>query len=154
MTLWIVSPLARTPAWAAKLLASPLPTPGTPCASQSAGGYTFDFLGYVNNRDGTTTLFFRVATTNKKDISYLAFGTGSWTRLMPVDNGSATGNLGAYHVVWTNTNGNPGFPSIKFEPQFSGYSQGKTDAFSFTVTNFTPNTPCSSKPRRVQTRCA
>lgn len=141
MTLWIVNPLAHMPAWAAQLLASPLPTPGTPCASQSAGGYTFDFLGYVNNRDGTTTLSFRVTTTNKKDISHIAFGTGSWTPVAPPNNSSVTGSLGAYHVVWTNTNGNPGFPSIKFEPQFSGFSQGKTDTVTVTVANFTPNTP-------------
>lgn len=141
LTLWFANLFARPSAWAARLLQSPVPTPSTPCASQSAGGYTFDFLGYLNNSGGTTTLYFRVTTTNKKDISHIAFGTMNWTPIAPTNNLTVTNSLGTYLTVWTNTHGEPGFPSFKFQPQFSGFSQGKQDTFSFTVANFNPNTP-------------
>src|SRR5678815_2793377 len=115
------------PSLGAVLFQSPLAPLSTLCLRQAADGYIFDFLGYLPNGDGTTTLTFRVSTTNQKDISHLAFGTGSWTPVAPLGNSTVAGSLGAYRVVWTNTNGNPGFPSIKFEPQFNGYSQGQQD---------------------------
>lgn len=52
-----------------------------------------------------------------------------------------SGELGEYHVEWTNGQGDPGFPSIKFETRFDGFSQGAADDFSFTVSGFDSATP-------------
>ncbi|MCX6050777.1 MAG: cellulase family glycosylhydrolase, partial [Chloroflexi bacterium] len=122
------------------------------CVTQSAGGYTFAFLGYRGNGDGTTTLTFRVTNTNKQDVSHIAFGTGNWTRMAPTDTMTVTNSLGAYLVVWTNTNGEPGFPSFKFQPQFSGFSQGASDTFNFTVAHFDPTTPLTLQAKAGTTR--
>lgn len=103
------------------------------CLSASDAGFVFDFYGYVHNEDGTTTLTYRVTNPNKKDISYVAFGTGDWSRLEPSDGVTTTLALGTYQVEWTNGRGNPGFTSVKYETQFGGFSQGATDTFTLVV---------------------
>ncbi|MCB9136835.1 MAG: PD40 domain-containing protein [Caldilineaceae bacterium] len=118
---------------------SPLPTPAGPCFSQSTDGFTLDLYGYVNNDDGTTILTYRVAGDNKKDISYAAFGLGDWTPVVPEDGATVSGDLGDYHVEWTNDRGNPGFASVKYESEFDGFSQGASDYFVVTVADFGAN---------------
>ncbi|MFN8489720.1 MAG: hypothetical protein U0350_19200 [Caldilineaceae bacterium] len=122
---------------------SPLPTPTatpTPCLSQTQGCYTFDFLGYYTANDGTTRLVYRVTSKCSKGVSYLAFGTANWTPLKPPANQTFMGKLGAYNVRWTATNGDPGYPSIKFDTSFNTYSLGKSDVFTLTIGNFNPTT--------------
>ena len=142
------------PSLGAPRFQSPPWLPAAPCLSQTEDGYTFDFLGYRPNGDGTTSLSFRVTTVNQKEISYLAFGTGVWTPVAPSNTSMVTGGLGAYHVEWTNHKGNPGFPSIKFETQFTGFSQGKLETFTVTVASFDPNQPMTIevKAGREKTR--
>jgi len=123
---------------AANLFQSPLPPPDTPCFVQTLDGFTLEVFGYVADGDSTTTITYRVTNTNKKDISYLAFGTASWTPLAPSDGMTTTLNLGDYHVEWTNDRGNPGFAGIKYETQYNGFSKGAQDTFALTVGNFAP----------------
>ena len=125
---------------AAYLFQSPLPEPSTPCISQTLSGFTLEVFGFVNNGDGTTTITYRVTNTNKKDISYVAFGLGNWSAVAPVDGSTYSGGRGDYNVEWTNSNGNPGFPSIKYETLFDGFSKGAQDTIALTVSNFDPNT--------------
>lgn len=124
----------RLPSLGAALLQAP--PPSTTCLSQTTDGYTFDFLGYLPNDDGTTNLSFRVTTRNKKEIGYLAFGVGAWTPVAPVSASTVSGSLGVYRVEWTNQQGNPGFASIKYETQFNGYSQGQADHFLLRMAGF------------------
>ncbi len=70
---------------AAKLFQSPLPPPDTPCFVQTLEGFTLEVFGYVADGDGTTTITYRVTNANKKDISYVAFGIGSWAPVAPSD---------------------------------------------------------------------
>ncbi|MEZ4710239.1 MAG: hypothetical protein R3A44_23755 [Caldilineaceae bacterium] len=132
---------------AAVTIQSPLPTApadpiaNVPCLTASDAGFVFDFDGYVHNEDGTTVLTYRVTNPNKKDISYVAFGTGDWARVEPNDSVTTTLELGIYQVEWTKDKGNPGFTSIKYETHFGGYSQGATDTFTMTVGGFDPSQP-------------
>ncbi|MEZ4712191.1 MAG: hypothetical protein R3A44_33695 [Caldilineaceae bacterium] len=122
---------------------SPLPTmaplPVGPCLTAADAGFTFAVDGYVTHDDGTTTLTFTVTNANKKDISYLAFGTADWTRLAPSDGMTTTLGLGEYQVEWTKDKGNPGFTSIKYETHFGGYSQGAAETFTMMVSGFDPS---------------
>ncbi len=108
------------------------------CLSARAQGFVFEFAGYVHNEDGTTTLTYSVTNPNKKDISYVAFGTVGWSRLEPSDGMTATLTLGTYQVEWTNSRGNPGFTSVKYETQFGGFSKSATDTFTLVVSGFDP----------------
>ncbi|MFN8489722.1 MAG: hypothetical protein U0350_19210 [Caldilineaceae bacterium] len=112
-----------------------------PCLSQTQSCYTFDFLGYYTANDGTTRLVYRVTSKCSKGVSYLAFGTANWTPLKPLARQGFNGALGRYNVRWTASNGDPGYPSIKFDPSFNTYKLGKTDVFTLTVGNFNPATP-------------
>ncbi|MEZ4708930.1 MAG: hypothetical protein R3A44_17100 [Caldilineaceae bacterium] len=124
---------------------SPLPTaaplPVAPCLTATDAGFTFAVAGYVTHGNGATTLTFTVTNANKKDISYMAFGTADWTRLAPSDGMTTTMGLGEYQVEWTKDKGNPDFASIKYETHFGGYSQGATETFTMTVSGFDPSQP-------------
>jgi hypothetical protein len=141
--------LLHAPTRAAFLRQSPLrvpagratPAPSAPCLTAADREVTFAFMGYLGNGDGTYTLIYQVTNAGKHDISHVAFGTAGWTPLAPAPGSVQTGKLGAYQVEWTNANGHPGFPSIKFETQFGGYNQGKQDSFSLTLANFDASQP-------------
>ena len=110
-------------------------TPSNAC-TQSQECFTFEFLGYVDNGDSTTAITFRVTNTCTNDVSHIAIGTDGWTRILPPDNDTYTGDLGDYSVEWTGNTGNPGFSSIKFGTPFSGYSNGASDVFIIVVEDF------------------
>ena len=109
------------------------------CLSASDAGFAFDFYGYVHNEDGTTTLSYSVTNPNKKDISYVAFGTGEWARVEPSEGVTTTLTLGTYLVEWTDDRGNPGFTSVKYETQFGGFSKGASEMFTLVVSGFGPD---------------
>ncbi|MEZ4712194.1 MAG: hypothetical protein R3A44_33710 [Caldilineaceae bacterium] len=141
---------------AAVTMQSPLPTApadpiaDAPCLTASDARFVFDFDGYVTGDDGTTTLTYTVTNANKKDISYLAFGTANWTRLAPRDGITTTLGLGEYQVEWTKDKGNPGFTSIKYETHFGGYSQGAAETFTMTVSGFDPSQPIALEAKAGQ----
>ncbi|MCB9137193.1 MAG: cellulase family glycosylhydrolase [Caldilineaceae bacterium] len=137
--LFVLVTLLQVRLQAALRLQSPLPEPETACFNQTLDGFTLALFGYVTQPDGTTTLTWRVTNVNKKDISYVAFGTGGWTPVAPADDGVIPGVLGDYHVEWTNEHGNPGFASIKYETEFDGFSQGAEDIFVMEVSDFDPS---------------
>ena len=104
--------------------------------------FTFTFLGFVNNGDGTTTITYRVTNACKDPVNYVAIGTDAFTRIAPANGGEYRGTLASkYAVQWTGTSGNPGFTSIKFSPVFNSFKSGRQDVFSITVSGFNPNTP-------------
>ena len=139
----LISFLLQGTTQAGRLFDSPPPGQPGPCLSLTQDGYTLEFIGYTDHDDGSTSLIFRLVNDNPKDVSFIAFGTNSWTRLLPADGSIVTGDLGDYRVEWTNEHGVPGFASIKFEAQFDGLSRGKADSFSFTVSEFESTTPIS-----------
>jgi len=89
---------------------------------------------------GETTIAFRVTNKCSNAVGYVAIGTDGFTRLAPARDSVYTGTLGSYAVSWANTSGNPGFTSVKFQPQFSTFKSGASDVFSVVVANFNPNT--------------
>lgn len=115
--------------------------PTTPCLTATEQGFTFAFYGYLKHPDGTSTLTWQVTNSGKHDISHVAFGTAGWTRLAPQPGSLYRGELGAYPVEWTKDKGHPGFASVKYESQFTGFSQGASDTFTLTVSGFDPATP-------------
>lgn len=121
---------------AGHLFDSPLPGQPGPCLVLTQDGYTLEFIGYYRHEDGSATLNYRLVNDNRKDVGYIAFGVNSGMRLSPVDGSTIWGSLGEYAVEWTNDPGEPGFPSVKFEPGFSGYSQGAGDSFAVVVADF------------------
>ncbi len=125
---------------ASNFFQSPYPPPSTFCLTLTQDGYVLGFQGFVTHTDGSASLSYQLAANGRQDIGYIAFGTDNWTRLAPADASLYKSGLGDYRVEWTNERGNPGFPSIKFEPQFAGYSQGARDNFTLAVTNFTVTT--------------
>ncbi len=125
---------------ASGLFQSPLPSPSAPCLTLAQDGYVLGFLGFATRADGTTTLSYQLAATGRQDVSYVAFGTSHWMPKAPANGSRFTGALGDYRVEWTADRGNPGFPSIKFEPQFAGFSQGARETFTLVVTDFVVTT--------------
>jgi hypothetical protein len=111
-----------------------------PCLSQTVNGFVFALQGYQANGDGRYTLTWQVTNHNKQDMGYVALGTGPWQRSQPPTASRYTGALGAYRIEWTNERGNPGFPSVKYETQFSGFHQGASETFTLTVQDFDPAT--------------
>jgi hypothetical protein len=89
---------------------------------------------------GLTTISFKVTNNCRNDTSFVAIGTDGFTRITPRDGGTYTGSLGTYSVAWTDTSGLPGFTSVKFSPNFSGFNNGAMDVFRIVVANFNPNT--------------
>ncbi len=140
--LWIAVS-HQSPTLASQFFQSPLPSPSTPCLTLAQDGYVLGFLGFSTRANGATTLSYQLTANGRHDVSYVAFGTGNWTRLTPADGSQVAGVLGDYRIEWTNEHGKPGFPSIKFEPQFAGYSQGARETFALTVTGFDPAAPMS-----------
>lgn len=122
-----------------------------PCLNQAAGGFVFALAGYRANGDGSYTLTWQVTNTGKHDISYVAFGAGSWTRVAPQSGSIHTGELGDYQVEWTNDRGQPGFASVKYETQFAGFSQGSTETFTLVVGDFDPTIPIQVQAKAGRT---
>ncbi|MCB0046949.1 MAG: hypothetical protein KDD92_16115 [Caldilineaceae bacterium] len=150
--LFVLAALLQVRLQAAFRLQSPLPEPETACFNQTLDGFTLALFGYVTQPDGTTTLTWRVTNVNKKDISYVAFGTGGWTPVAPADDVVIPGALGDYRVEWTNEHGNPGFASIKYAAEFDGFSQGAEDIFAMTVSSFDPSEPIQVQMKAGQNR--
>lgn len=123
--------------------------PSNAC-TQSQECFTFEFLGYVDNGDSTTAITFRVTNACTNDVSHIAVGTDGWTRILPPDDDTYTGDLGDYSVKWTGNTGRPGFTSIKFGTPFSGYSNGVSDVFRIVVEDFDPDTPIQVQGHAVQ----
>jgi len=97
-------------------------------------------LGYVTDSStGQTTITFRVTNKCKQSVSYVAFGTDSFTRFAPISGSAYSGSLGTYNVTWTSVIGTPGFTSIQFQPKFKSFKNGASDVFSIVVTNFDPS---------------
>ncbi len=139
MVLWNRVPEAATTDQDAFALAGAVSSSTTACLTASDAGVVVDFAGYIHNEDGTTTLTYNVTNPNKKDISYVAFGTGDWARVAPSDGLTTTLELGEYQVEWTNDRGNPGFTSVKYETQFGGFSKGGMEMFTLVVSDFDPD---------------
>jgi len=139
VALWLA--VARQSATQASgLFQSPLPSPSAPCLTLAQDGYVLGFLGFATRADDTTTLSYQLAATGRQDVSYVAFGTSHWMPKAPANGSRFTGALGDYRVEWTADRGNPGFPSIKFEPQFAGFSQEARETFTLVVTDFVATT--------------
>jgi len=126
---------------AGHLFDSPIPGQPGPCLRLTQEGYTLEFIGYTQHGDGATSLTYHLINDNPKDVGFIAFGTNSWTRLLPTDSSIVSGDLGDYQVEWTSEHGVPGFASIKFEARFAGFSRGAQDAFTLTVTGFDVSKP-------------
>jgi hypothetical protein len=112
-----------------------------PCLHWTDGLFTFALAGYRANEDGSYTLTWQVTNHGRQDISYVAFGTATWTRMGPESGSIHSGALGAYHIEWTKDRGNPGFASVKYETEFAGFGQGASDTFTLVVGDFDPITP-------------
>lgn len=141
----LVSVLVRMPTQGASS------APAAPCLSQAAGNFVFALAGYRANGDGSYTLTWQVTNTGKHAISYMAFGTGSWTRAAPEPGRLYTGELGDYQVEWTRDRGQPGFASVKYETQFAGFSQGSTETFTLVVGDFDPTIPIQVQAKAGRT---
>jgi hypothetical protein len=99
------------------------------------------YLGYVTDTSrGQTTINFKATNNCKPNMTYVAIGTDSFTRVAPANGSVYTGSLGTYNVSWTSANGNPGFVSIKFVPTFTTFNNGAMDVFKIVVSGFNPNT--------------
>lgn len=114
--------------------------PGTkPCLTLTSTDVGVNLLGYVTDPDGTTTITFAVKNGGETDVNYLAFSTLGWSPLEPSNGITYTTDLGSYHVVWTNSEDAPGFPSVKYTPLFAGYSKGQQDTLALRIAQFDPN---------------
>src|SRR5262249_2386073 len=111
------------------------------CPQQEGTCFIFEYQGYTTNSNtGQTTVTFRVTNKCRNVVGHVAIGTDGFTRLSPANGSVYQGTLGSYKVSWTGTNGNPGFTSIKFEPQFNNFANSASDTFSVVVSNFNANT--------------
>jgi hypothetical protein len=114
------------------------PTPAQTCKQESAC-LVFDYRGYTTDASGQTTITFRVTNKCKQTISYVAFGTDTFTRVSPASGSTYTGGLGTYAVTWTDTAGSPGFTGIEFQPKSRNFKNGASEMFRIVVTNFDPS---------------
>ncbi|WP_176955985.1 hypothetical protein [Catalinimonas alkaloidigena] len=114
--------------------------PAVPCVVEVGGEcFTFRFLGYTTNADGTTTYTVEAVNHCKNAVSYVAVGIGNGQVVdLPA---TFEGDLGRYDVELTGWNGNPGFPSVKFTPRGNDTFKNNTDVFEVTVSGFDPEAP-------------
>ena len=108
---------------------------------QEGACFVFESQGYVTDpATGQTTIAFRVTNKCRSLVSYVAIGTGGFTRVAPADGSSYNGDLGPYDVAWTRSGGTPGFESVKFTPTSKNFANSAAEVFSITVSNFNPAT--------------
>ena len=109
---------------------------------QQAGAcFVFESQGYrTDPSTGQTTIAFRVTNKCRNLVSYVAIGTGGFTRVAPADRSSYNGDLGPYDVSWTRTGGTPGFESVKFTPTAKNFANSASEVFNVVVSNFNPAT--------------
>ena len=69
-----------------------------------------------------TTIAFRVTNKCRSLVSYVAIGTGGYTRVAPADRSSYNGDLSPYDVSWTGRGGTPGFENVKFTPTLKKFA--------------------------------
>lgn len=124
---------------AAPRFLSPLPPDTKPCLTLISDDFGVNVLGYITDPDGTTTITFAVNNKGETDVSYLAFSTLTWPPLEPGNGITYTAGLGNYTVVWTDSEDEPGFPSVKYTPLFAGYRKGQQDTLALRVAHFDPN---------------
>lgn len=113
------------------------PTTQEACLSQTRRQVTFDFYGYVNNDDGSTTLTFGVTNGHRRALDAIVFPSNGWTRQSPAKNTRYTGDAGTYRVQWIprNTRRQEAF---RLRPQGNWFRNGASDRFTVTVTDFDP----------------
>jgi len=88
-------------------------TSGAQTCQQEGACFAFESQGYITDpTTGQTTIAFRVTNKCKSLASYVAIGTGGFTRVAPADKSSYNGDLSPYDVSWTRTGGTPGFESV------------------------------------------
>src|ERR1043166_826620 len=69
---------------------------------QEGACFVFESRGYITDPvTGQTTIAFRVTNKCRGLVSYVAIGTGGFTRVAPADRSSYNGDLGLYDVSWT-----------------------------------------------------
>jgi sugar lactone lactonase YvrE len=108
---------------------------------QEGACFAFESQGYISNpSNGQTTIAFRVTNKCRNPASYVAFGTGGFTRVAPADGSSYNGDLGLYDVAWTRAGGTPGFESVKFTPTLKNFANSASEMFNVVVSNFNPAT--------------
>ena len=84
-------------------------TSGAQTCQQEGACFAFESQGYITDPStGQTTIAFRVTNKCRNLVSYVAIGTGGFTRVAPADRGSYNGDLGLYDVAWTRRGGTPG----------------------------------------------
>src|SRR5580765_588590 len=116
-------------------------TSGAQTCQQEGACFAFESQGYITDPStGQTTIAFRVTNKCRNPASYVAIGTGGFTRVAPADGSSYNGDLGLYDVAWTRTGGTPGFESIKFTPTLKNFANSASEMFSVSVSNFNPAT--------------
>jgi len=129
----LIAGLGLTPGWELKSTAQ---------GCQQAGAcFVFESQGYrTDPSTGQTTIAFRVTNKCRSLVSYVAIGTGGFTRVAPADRSSYNGDLSPYDVSWTGRGGTPGFESVKFTPTLKNFANSASEMFSFSVSNFNPAT--------------
>jgi len=116
-------------------------TSGAQTCQQEGACFAFESQGYITDPStGQTTIAFRVTNKCRNPVSYVAIGTGGFTRVAPADGSSYNGDLCRYDVAWTRTGGTPGFESIKFTPTLKNFANSASEMFSVSVSNFNPAT--------------
>ena len=101
----------------------------------------FESQGYITDPStGQTTIAFRVTNKCRNPVSYVAIGTGGFTRVAPADGSSYNGDLSIYDVAWTRAGGTPGFESVKFTPTLKNFANSASEMFNVSVSNFNPAT--------------
>src|SRR5436190_116864 len=109
---------------------------------QEGACFAFESQGYITDPStGQTTIAFRVTNKCRNPVSYVAIGTGGFTRVAPADGSSYNGDLCRYDVAWTRAGGGtPGFESVKFAPTLKNFANSASEVFSVVVSNFNPAT--------------
>jgi virginiamycin B lyase len=108
---------------------------------QEGACFAFESQGYVTDPGtGQTTIAFRVTNKCRNQATYVAIGTGGFTRVTPADGSLYNGDLGVYNVAWTRNGGTPGFESIKFTPTAKNFANSASELFNVVVSNFNPAT--------------
>src|SRR6266536_5824759 len=129
----LIAGLGLTPGWELKSAAQ--------TCQQEGACFVFESRGYITDPGtGQTTIAFRVTNKCRSLVSYVAIGTGGFTRVAPADRSSYNGDLSPYDVSWTRTGGTPGFESVKFTPTAKNFANSASEVFNIVVSNFNPAT--------------
>ena len=119
---------------------TPLPTPEF-CISATHDCVLLEFMGYVQNGDGTTTLNYRITNNCVDEVEYFAIETGLWSRDTPADGSSYSGDLGAHAVSWVDEQQGIPTQGVRFDNSAANFKEGAAEVYTFTVRDFTPRSP-------------